>query len=1390
MRIKPRTRYILLATAGYGIFAWAWLAFAGDGIRMLGGSNPSMLNEGLFALCSVLLLSLGWRAAPTEDGASAAQRPAALAADLLPRQGAVGLAYALACVLTAAIVALRVALVSDAGAQPSLILFTLPIVLCASLGGFGPGLLATLLALLAADFSPAWPWHATLRWSSPLQQALLLGEGLAISGFGAMLRRSLSRAELNHRLLDSVVSSTSDAVFIKDVQGRYLLINQAGLAFVGKARADLLGRDDLAAFDEATARKLIASDRAAMQSGRVQTYEECLTLQSGERMVFQVTKGPVYTPDHRLIGLFGISRDITEQKRAAEALQASEAELQLAQQLASLGSWSWDLASNRVHWSNETYRLFGLASQDAPPAYAAWQRYFTLDGWMQLSDAMERCRLIGLGYECDLELLRQDGTSCWVTVHVEARRDEEGKVAGLYGTIQDITERTQMALLIQESEQRLQLVVEATSDGFWDWDLRSGRIYRSPRFYEVTGAHPEENDGDFRFFRQLVHAADLPFVLQALEAHRRGKTPRIEVEFRLADQTSGVRWLQVRGRAVEWDERGAALRLVGNLSDITERKRVDDDLRLVLNEAGDAIWVIDAEGGFVFANPAACQLTGHSMEELKTMRLRDLLAGECLSALPGHLAALDAGAFQRSEWLLRRKKGGNVSVDLSTGKLKDGRYMAFGRDLTEQRRAEQALRQREQQLARVIEGSDQGYWDWNLKTGSFQVSPRWEGMLGYEPGQMRITGENWYSHVHPEDAERARESIRRNLSGEAASHEVEIRCRTRGGDWRWILSRGRVVERDETGAPMMMAGTHTDITERKVFEQAQKEAAAVFASSYEGILMVSPDGFITKVNQAFTRITGYSAEDVVGRKPSILSSGQQPESFYEELWRSLHGHDFWRGELWNRRKNGELYAELLSISVVRDEHGEVQHYIGIFSDITQLKQHEAELDRVAHFDPLTGVPNRRLLSDRLRQAIVRASRSGKSCAVCFLDLDGFKTVNDQYGHEMGDQLLIGVSSHLKSVLRGGDTLARLGGDEFVVLLSDIEAADECVLVLDRILEAVAQPVAIGSAAISVTASVGVSLYPQDNADPDTLLRHADQAMYVAKESGKNRYQLFDPESDRKAQEHRQFLELLRQALERNEFALFYQPMVDLVDGEIMGMEALIRWRHPQRGLLAPAEFLPHLRGHELESAFGDWVLDAALKQASKWAEAGHPLRISTNVSPSYLHGGDFCAKLAAALSHYPNVAPDHVELEVQESAQADVEKTIATLQQCRGLGVRFALDDFGTGYASLNYLRRLPVDTLKIDNSFVHGMLVSIDDRRTVEGVIQLAGIFERRAVAEGVETLPHAALLRRLGCRYAQGYGIARPMEAEAVSGWCRRWSQGAIWRQLDAAAEPDGQM
>ena len=704
-------------------------------------------------------------------------------------------------------------------------------------------------------------------------------------------------------------------------------------------------------------------------------------------------------------------------------------------------------------------------------------------------------------------------------------------------------------------------------------------------------------------------------------------------------------------------------------------------------------------------------------------------------------------------------------------------------DMLEQRVQERTaqLHASEQQLSRVLEGADQGYWDWNLKTDAFHVSARWEGMLGYAAGEMRVDTAHWPELVHPDDLPLALASIERHLSGQSASHEVEFRARAKDGSWRWILTRGKVVTRADDGTPLMMAGTHTDVTQRRQLEQAQREALAVFENSYEGIMVTNAQGQITKINPAFTRITGYALPDVAGCSPRMLSSGRHDARFYEALWTALDTHDVWHGEIWNRRKTGELYAVLQSISAVRDTKGQILHYVSVFADITRIKAHEAELDRVANYDSLTDLPNRRLLSDRLTQAIQRSDRSGRLCVVGFLDLDGFKLINDQYGHAVGDQLLQGVAEHLKAVLRPDDTLSRMGGDEFVLLLSEVGSLDECTLILDRVLEAVRRPVDAGGHVFNISASVGVSFYPADQSDPDTLLRHADQAMYLAKQAGKNRYQMFDLEIDRMAQRHLEYLGQMQRALERQEFVLLYQPQVDLVSGEVIGAEALIRWQHPERGLLAPAEFLPHLRGGSQEQLFGEWVIDTALNQIETWLQAGLAMKVSVNISAHHLLQANFSARLEQALRRHGGIDPAYLELEVLETAAiGDMQEAVEILQRCKNLGVRFSLDDFGTGYSSLTYLRKLPVDTLKIDQSFVRDMLSDPDDLSIVQGVIELALAFNRRVIAEGVETLAHCVALRRMGCRYAQGYGIAEPMAAHGFPSWCAHWLESGAWTEI----------
>jgi diguanylate cyclase (GGDEF)-like protein/PAS domain S-box-containing protein len=442
------------------------------------------------------------------------------------------------------------------------------------------------------------------------------------------------------------------------------------------------------------------------------------------------------------------------------------------------------------------------------------------------------------------------------------------------------------------------------------------------------------------------------------------------------------------------------------------------------------------------------------------------------------------------------------------------------------------------------------------------------------------------------------------------------------------------------------------------------------------------------------------------------------------------------------------------------------------ADITKRKIAEEKLEHIGYYDPLTDLPNRVLLADRLNQAMMQCQRRNRSLTVAYLDLDGFKTINDTYGHDTGDGLLVAVSERMKKALREGDTLARIGGDEFIAVMVYLEKIEDSKPLLERLLKAVSEPVTVGDAVMQVSASIGVTIYPQDGVDADQLIRHADQAMYVAKQAGKNRYHLFDTALDIKIKIQQESIANVRSALGRSEFVLYYQPKVNMNTGDVIGVEALIRWQHPEHGLVPPLDFLPLIEGHAISLELGEWVIDTALAQISQWRSMGERLPISVNISAYQLQQNNFVTRLTALLAAHPEVNPHYLELEILEtSALNDIGQVLDTMNACHELGVRFALDDFGTGYSSLTYLRRLPAYLIKIDQSFVRDMLESANDSAIVEGVVSLAKAFQREVIAEGVETIAHRVALLQLGCELAQGNGIARPMPADDIPEWVSSW-------------------
>jgi len=545
-------------------------------------------------------------------------------------------------------------------------------------------------------------------------------------------------------------------------------------------------------------------------------------------------------------------------------------------------------------------------------------------------------------------------------------------------------------------------------------------------------------------------------------------------------------------------------------------------------------------------------------------------------------------------------------------------------------------------------------------------------------------------------------------------------------------------------------------------------ARKVIEASLDGIMICNAQGLIEFVNPAFSQLTGYSFEDAFGKNPSILKSGRHDAAFYHRLWEALDRDGVWQGEVWNKRKDGDVFPEWLTINVIRDDHGKVSQYAAVFSDITERKKAEERIKNLAYFDVLTGLPNRRLFTDRLQVAVANAHRHDQRLAIMFLDLDLFKRINDTLGHGVGDMVLVETSRRLNQCVREGDTVARLGGDEFVVLLPELDHLEDAAKLAERVIAHVKAPFVIDEHELYVTTSIGIAVYPDDGLTVEQLIKNADTAMYRAKDLGRNAYQLYTPSMNARSFERLAMESSLRHALSRNEFTLVYQGKVDLVSGRLSGVEALVRWRHPEMGLISPTEFIPLAENMGLIGDIGTWVLKAACRQCKSWHDLGlPPVRIAVNVSALQFREGDVPALVAEALRE-SGLPPQYLELELTESVLMQrVDEVAQVLRELRQMGVHISIDDFGTGYSSLSYLKRMPIDALKIDRSFVHDLL---EDGRIVDGegaeivstIINLAHNLRLRAVAEGVETEEQATFLRERGCDEIQGYLISRPVSGE----------------------------
>lgn len=948
----------------------------------------------------------------------------------------------------------------------------------------------------------------------------------------------------------------------------------------------------------------------------------------------------------------------------------------------------------------------------------------------------------------------------------------------VYTSIHDISQQKKLQRELEQSESFLKTVIDEFPDVLLVKDENAKYILANKAVAKLYGTAPEamigKDDADFGVPKELSD-----FMRNnVLEIMQRGETEIVYEDSRDAQTKKIHHFKSIKKPFKTIDGKQQILVIAQDITDaITIKEELEKNhkkLQAILQLTRDAYWLVDQDGILLEVNDAMCDMIGYSRQELLGMSIADIDAHENSGDVRDRMGFIAQKGSARFEAQHRRKEGTVIDVEVSVTHIPSQNFfIAFIRNITDQKAYANELAHQKGFLRTLIDTIPDLIWLKDPDGVYLACNPRFEEFFGAK--ESDIIGKTDYDFVDKELADWFRVHDKKAMEANTPTvDEEEIPFASDGH--KELVEATKTPMYDTNGKLIGILGIAHDITALRAFEKSVQESEQSFRSLFnslrEAVYVQDEKGTFLAVNEGASKMYGYPQEWFIGKSPlDVAAPGMNDlDALVPAHQKALEGEPQ-SFEFWALRFDGTPFPK--EVHQTKGKWFGKDVVFAVALDITERKKHEEQLRYIANYDALTSLPNRLLLADRLRQAIALSKRHATKLSVAYLDLDGFKAINDIHGHAAGDQLLITISHRLKSLLREEDTLARLGGDEFVAVLIGMRDTKESDAILQRMLQAVSTPVIINNHALQVSASIGVTTYSKEEAlDADTLIRQSDQAMYLAKQSGKNRYCYFDAEHERTLQGKHQSLQSIGEALQNGEFVLYYQPKVNLRTGKTIGAEALIRWQHPQQGLLMPISFLPAIENHTLCIDVGEWVLESALSQMQKWQDAGIHMPLSVNIDGLHLQQENFASKLQELLQRYPRIDPNDLELEVLEtSALDDIVQVSEQIAACQRVGVHFALDDFGTGYSSLTYLRRLQVQTLKIDKSFVIDMLDDPEDLAILEGVLGLAGTFKREAIAEGVESEAHIRMLLRMGCELAQGYAIAKPMSAEALEVWLKEY-------------------